>query len=84
MDPFGSDTKRYDMHDMCHSTPICHFWHPCLYFPPVAFNYFDTNWCQSDFKLNSQLYKTIAICWKNKYILKTDHSDSKSTLIYLK
>jgi hypothetical protein len=30
------------------------------------------------------LHKTIKIDWKNEYILKTDQSDSKSTLIYLK
>ena len=25
IDPFGSDTKRYDIHYMCHSTSRCHF-----------------------------------------------------------
>ena len=26
MDPFGSDTRRYDMHYTCHSTSIYRFW----------------------------------------------------------
>ena len=46
MDPFGPDTKRHDMHYMCHSTSICHFWHPFLHFPPIFFHYFDKNCCQ--------------------------------------
>ena len=50
MDPFGSDTKRYDMHYTCHSTSICHFWHPFLHFPPIFFHYFDNDCCQSDSK----------------------------------
>ena len=61
MDPFGSDTKPYDMHYMCHSTSICHFWHPFLHFPIIFSHYFDKNCCQSDFKLNSELHKTIKI-----------------------
>ena len=84
MDPFGSDTKRYDMHYMCHSTSICHFWHPFLHFPATFFHHFDKNCCQSDFKLNSELHKTINILRKNEYILKTDQSDSKVILIYPK
>ena len=32
LDPFGSDTRRYDMHCMCHSTSICRFWGPFFTF----------------------------------------------------
>ena len=37
MGPFGSDTRRYDMHCMCHSTSICHSWGPLLNFRPLSF-----------------------------------------------
>ena len=30
MGPFGSDTRRYDMHCKCHSTSVCRFWGPFL------------------------------------------------------
>ena len=33
--PFGSDTSRYDMHCMCHSTSICHSWGPFFTFRPL-------------------------------------------------
>ena len=36
MGPFGSDTKRYDMHYMCHSTSICRFWGPFFTFQPLS------------------------------------------------
>ena len=36
MDPFGPDTKRHDMHYMCHSTSICHFWDPFFTFEPLS------------------------------------------------
>ncbi len=36
LDPFGSNTKRYDMHYMCHSTSICRFWGPFFTFRPLS------------------------------------------------
>ena len=32
MDPFGSDTRRYNMHCKCHSTSIRHSWGPFFTF----------------------------------------------------
>merc|ERR1712185_86632 len=52
LDPFGSNTKRYDMHYMCHSTSICRFWGPFLHFPTIFFHCFDKSCCQNEFKLN--------------------------------
>ena len=48
MDPFGSDTKRYDVHYMCHSTSICHFRHPFLHFPTIFFHSFYKKCCVFD------------------------------------
>ena len=84
MDSFGLDTKRYDMHYMCHWMLFSYVSHHDLHFPATFFHYFDKSCCQSDFKLNSELHKTIKIYRKNEYVLKTDQSDSKSTLVYLK
>ena len=36
MGPFGSDTRRYDMHYKCHSTSICRFWGPFFTFRPLS------------------------------------------------
>ena len=51
MGPFGSDIRRYNLHYMCHSTSICHFWHHFLHFPAIVFRYFYENCLQSDAKL---------------------------------
>ena len=44
----------------------------------------DPKWPQNDSNLPPDLYKIIKIRWKSVYILKTDQSHSKATLIYLK
>ena len=36
MGPFGSDTRRFDMHYKCHSTSICRFWRPFFTFRPLS------------------------------------------------
>ena len=36
MGPFGSDTRRYDMHYKCHSTSICRFGGPFFTFRPLS------------------------------------------------
>ena len=55
-----------------------------FHFPAIVFHYFYEKCFQSYVKLTPWMHKIIKIYWKNEYILKTDQSDSKSTLIYLK
>ena len=38
--PFGSDTRRYDMHYKCHSTSICRFGGPFFTFRPLTSIFF--------------------------------------------
>ena len=55
-----------------------------FHFPAIVFHYFYEKCFQSYVKLTPWMHKIIKINWKNEYTLKTDQSDSKSTLIYLK
>ena len=84
MGPFGSDTRRYDMHCKCHSTSICHSWGTFFHFPAIVFHYFDENCFQSDVKLTPYLHKIIYIVWGIECFSKLDRSDSKATLMYPK
>ena len=80
MDPFGPDTRRHDMHYMCHSMSICHFWSPFFTFWLLS----STFLMKIAPKVTPEFYKIIKICWKNEYIWKTDQSDYKVTLLYRK
>ena len=59
VDPFGSDTKRYDMHYMCHSTSICNFGKKITRFQQVCAK-IDEN-VDFDSKLRRALFEGIGI-----------------------
>ena len=84
MGPSGSDTRRYKMHCKCHSTSICHSWGTFFTFRPLSSIIFMKIVVKAMPSWPHRCIKIIKIEWENEYILKTDQSDSKSLLIYLK
>ena len=72
------------MHYMCHSKSICHFWDPFFTFEPLSSIIFMKSASRAMSSWPHGCIKSFKIYWKNEYIFKTDQSDSKSTLIYLK
>ena len=83
MGPFGPDLRRYDEHYMCHSTSFCNFWNPFFTFQLLSSMIFLKFGSKMTQILPNSYIKSLNL-FENEYILKTDQSDSKATLIYLK
>ena len=82
MGPFGSDTRRYDMHCKCHSTSICHSWGTCFTFRPLSSIIFMKIASKAMSSWPHRCIKSLKSIGTMDVFSKLDRSDSKATLLY--